>query len=80
LDLIREKKAISYPSVSSQRGDLIIYNLTSLCITSLKQDIHNHPLTAIQINPDGNYVATSSEAGTLIKITSFDDDGEKIYF
>jgi len=73
-------KIISYPSISSQRGELIIYNLTSLCITSMKQDVHSHPLTNIQINPDGTYIATSSEPGTLIKITPVGDEEEKYSF
>jgi len=73
-------KTISYPLVSSQRGELIIYNLTSLCLISMKQEVHNHPLTNIQINPEGTYIATSSEPGTLIKITPVGDEEEKFSF
>eukprot|EP01127_Copromyxa_protea_P005270 TRINITY_DN15222_c0_g1_i1.p1 TRINITY_DN15222_c0_g1~~TRINITY_DN15222_c0_g1_i1.p1 ORF type:complete len:373 (-),score=43.64 TRINITY_DN15222_c0_g1_i1:97-1215(-) len=59
------------------KGDLILYDLVGLTQRRKIEGIHNHPLQNIQFSRDGLSVATASEEGTLIKITSLRaDDSE----
>uniref|UniRef100_A0A6B2L7M6 Uncharacterized protein n=1 Tax=Arcella intermedia TaxID=1963864 RepID=A0A6B2L7M6_9EUKA len=68
-------------SSGTLKGDLILYDPTSLERFRILKEIHNHPLQSIQFSLDGKLIATASEAGTLIKILPvFDEMGDRFSF
>lgn len=60
---------LAYPCLRGPlKGDLLLYDPVSMVQIRKIEGIHNHPLQHIQFSPDGLFVATASEEGTLIKV------------
>jgi len=60
---------LAYPCTrGSLKGDIILYDPISLERHRKISDVHDHPLRCITFSADGRWVATASQAGTLIKI------------
>eukprot|EP01125_Pyxidicula_operculata_P017477 TRINITY_DN6118_c0_g1_i1.p1 TRINITY_DN6118_c0_g1~~TRINITY_DN6118_c0_g1_i1.p1 ORF type:complete len:401 (-),score=66.38 TRINITY_DN6118_c0_g1_i1:90-1292(-) len=58
-----------YPNVRGvQKGNLIVYDPISLQIKREVLDVHQHPLQTFRYNKDGEFIATASVAGTLIRV------------
>jgi len=45
-----------------------LYNLSTLQLNRTISELHNHQLQIIQFSQDGKFLATGSEAGTVVKI------------
>eukprot|EP01126_Amoeba_proteus_P024085 TRINITY_DN2421_c0_g2_i18.p1 TRINITY_DN2421_c0_g2~~TRINITY_DN2421_c0_g2_i18.p1 ORF type:complete len:291 (-),score=41.46 TRINITY_DN2421_c0_g2_i18:512-1384(-) len=66
---------LAYPnSRGTSKGNVVLYNLLSLQQKRLIEGVHDHPLSYIQFSSDGRYVATTSECGTLVRVTQVSQD------
>eukprot|EP00944_MAST-04C_sp_MAST-4C-sp1_P014135 g14135.t1 len=58
---------LAFPGGTS-KGELVLFDVRHLKIVKLIQ-AHQHPLTAIELSQKGNFVATASTEGTIIRVS-----------
>ena len=61
---------LAFPGGTS-KGELVLFDVRHLKIVKLIQ-AHQHPLTAIEMSQKGNFVATASTEGTIIRVSLID--------
>ena len=58
---------LAFPG-GTTKGELVLFDVRNLKIVKLIQ-AHQHPLTAMELSQRGEFVATASTEGTIIRVS-----------